>query len=323
MHCESWYFFISSQLKYKTTDLHRVNMASARSLVLILMASFGVLLWAVSVSSAHEHNHEHIASFEFIEKLGGCHKGQKNVTELHKLKAYLNKFGYACSKNHLHADDFDASLEAAIKAYQMNYQLTPSGVLDKETVQQMMMPRCGYPDTVNSTVQTASGMTKKNRSGSLHSVSHFSFFPGRPRWPLSQTHLRYAFLPSVPDWARQPVHNAFGQWDAGSRFTFQFVTDPNQADLRAGFYRQAPGGVLGYAYAPTNGRMNFDGAENWSRDPTRGAMHFETVAVHEIGHLLGLGHSSVQEAVMFSRIGFGVMKLLHENDRAGIRALYS
>ncbi|CAM8935324.1 unnamed protein product [Rhodiola kirilowii] len=309
---------------------------ASRSPVLILIASIVILLTVVRVS-AHatnsSHTHAHLGPFEFIEKLRGCHKGEKNVTQLHKLKAYLNRFGYTCSKNHLHDDDFDTSLEAAIKAYQLNYRLTPTGVLDKETVKQMMVPRCGFPDTVNRTVQLISGMTTTTKHpGSLRTVSHYSFFPNRPRWPLAQTNLRFAFLPSVPNSARQPIFNAFGQWDAGSRFTFQYVTDVNQADLRVGFFNgnhgdgsafDGPGGVLAHAFAPTNGRMHFDATERWSRDPTPGAMHLETVAVHEIGHLLGLGHSQVPEAVMFSGIAAGVNKLLHEDDRAGVRALYS
>uniref|UniRef100_A0A7N0VD19 Peptidase metallopeptidase domain-containing protein n=1 Tax=Kalanchoe fedtschenkoi TaxID=63787 RepID=A0A7N0VD19_KALFE len=303
-----------------------------RSLVFIL--SFAVWLSALSsIVSAHATHHGGVSPFGFIEKLGGCHRGEKNVTHLHKLKAYLNRFGYACTRDHSHDnDDFDASLEAAIKAYQMNYRLKPTGVLDKETVDQMMVPRCGYPDTVNRTVQQASGMMKKKSSGSLRTVSHYSFFPNRPRWPLSQTNLRFAFLPGVPDSARQPVFNAFGQWDVGSRFTFQYVTDSSQADLTVGFYSgdhgdgsgfDGPGGVLAHAFAPTNGRMHFDATENWSRDPTPGAFHLETVAVHEIGHLLGLGHSQVREAVMFSGIPTGVNKLLHADDREGVRVLYS
>uniref|UniRef100_A0A7N0T8M2 Peptidase metallopeptidase domain-containing protein n=1 Tax=Kalanchoe fedtschenkoi TaxID=63787 RepID=A0A7N0T8M2_KALFE len=311
-------------------------MVMARGIVLtLLMLSLAILLSGVSVS-AHATNsaeaHVGRAPFGFIEKLGGRHKGEKNVTDLRKLKAYLNRFGYPCSDDHSHDDEFDTSLEAAIKAYQMNYRLTPTGVLDKETVEKMMAPRCGYPDTVNRTVQLATGMMMKKQSGSLRTVSHYNFFPNQPRWPLSKTNLRYTFFSNLPDYARQPIANAFGQWEAATRFTFEYVTAVNQADLTIGFYSgehgdrnafDGPGGILAHAFAPTNGRMHFDETENWSTDPTPGAMHLETVAVHEIGHLLGLDHSQVEEAIMYATIAPGVSKVLQPDDKDGIRVLYS
>ncbi|KAL9680652.1 hypothetical protein QQ045_018537 [Rhodiola kirilowii] len=269
-------------------------------------------------------------AFAFIRGLVGCHKGEKNVTDLHKLKAYLEKFGYPGSKDQLGNDDFDDSLECAIKAYQLNYNLKPTGAMNPETALQMMVPRCGVPDIVNQTTLMASGM--KRRSLAFHSVTHYSFISGNPRWPASKTNLRFGFLSNLPSWARQPIFNAFGQWDAGSRFTFTYVTDLSQADLQVGFYSgdhgdgnpfDGPQEVVAHAFQPTIGRMHFDAAETWSVDPTPGAIHLETVAVHEIGHMLGLGHSQVQAAAMFSGVSPGTYKLLNEDDKEGVRALYA
>lgn len=290
------------------------------SLVLLLILCF--LGTQAITSNAHP-------PFDYIKTLKGCHKGDKNITHLHSLKSYLTKFGYTCSKTHLHDDYFDGSLEAAIKAYQINYHLKPTGFLNEETVSEMVKPRCGCPDIINRTLQQESGMYKYTKK--LHTVSHYSFFNGRPRWPLSRTNLRFAFLSNLPNYARQPIFNAFGQWDAGSRFTFQFVTNVNQADITVGFYHgdhgdgsafDGPGGVLAHAFAPTNGRMHFDATENWTIHPLQNAMHIETVAVHEIGHLLGLGHSTVRDAIMYPSIPYGVNKLLHADDREGVRVLY-
>ncbi|KAB1205326.1 Metalloendoproteinase 1 [Morella rubra] len=63
--------------------------------------------------------------------------------------------------------------------------------------------------------------------------------------------------------------------------------------------------------------------EQWSVGARPGAFDLETVALHEIGHLLGLGHSSVEGAIMFSSISQGVTKGLHADDIQGIKALYN
>lgn len=47
----------------------------------------------------------------------------------------------------------------------------------------------------------------------------------------------------------------------------------------------------------------------------------ETSALHEMGHLLGLGHSSDPDAVMFAYYS-GVRRKLNQNDVDGILALY-
>lgn len=292
-----------------------------------ILLSFVFLLLGLFAAQATSKDQP---AFGFIKNLVGCHKGEKNVTGLHKLKAYLERFGYPVSKDHLRDDDFDYSLECAIKAYQMNYRLKPTGTLDTTTALQMMVPRCGVPDNVNQTTRVASGL--RGRSLALRSVSHYSFISGNPRWPASKTNLRFGFLSNLPNWARQPLFNAFGQWDAGSRFTFTYVTDLSQADLQIGFYSgdhgdgapfDGPQGVVAHAFSPTRGRMHFDASETWSVNPTPGAIHLETVAVHEIGHMLGLGHSQVREAAMFSGVSPGTSKLLHADDKEGVRALYA
>uniref|UniRef100_A0A7N0RE86 Peptidase metallopeptidase domain-containing protein n=1 Tax=Kalanchoe fedtschenkoi TaxID=63787 RepID=A0A7N0RE86_KALFE len=294
------------------------------------MASMALLVMLCLLATQATSSQDHQPAFGFIKGLVGCHKGEKNVTDLHKLKAYLERFGYPVSKAHSGDDEFDDSLECAIRAYQLNYNLRPSGALSPETAAQMMMPRCGVPDVVNRTTQLASGM--KRRSLAFRAVSRYSFMSGNPRWPASKTNLRFGFLSNLPSWARQPIFNAFGQWDAGSRFTFQYVTDLSQADLQVGFYSgdhgdgapfDGPRGVVAHAVQPTGGRMHFDAAETWSVDPTPGALHLETVAVHEIGHMLGLGHSQVQAAAMYSGVAPGTYKLLHDDDREGVRALYA
>ena len=278
------------------------------------------------------------SAFEFIKDLQGCHKGDK-VKGVHKLKKYLQQFGYlsyshAKNKTHAHDDDFDYLVESAIKTYQTNYHLKATGSLDFETVAEMVKPRCGVADIVNGTSWMRSGKKRHHHHGhgSLHTVAHYSFFPGSPRWPASKTHLTYAFLSGTPSEARSPVSAAFGQWASSTHFTFAETQDQGSADLTIGFHRRnhgdgapfdGPGGTVAHAFAPTDGRFHYDFDETWAIGAVPNAFDLETVAVHEIGHLLGLGHSSVQDAIMFPSISHGVTKRLHEDDIQGINALYN
>ncbi|XP_047336531.1 metalloendoproteinase 3-MMP-like [Impatiens glandulifera] len=268
--------------------------------------------------------------FGFLKHLKGCHKGEK-VKGIKQLKNYLEKFGYVhydhSNKSHSGDDDFDNLLEAAVKTYQKNYHLRPTGVLDDETVSTMSMPRCGCPDIINGT----NTMERKHgrHLGSLRSVAHFTFFNGNPRWPAGKTHLTYGFQPGVTSQFSNIMARAYNKWAAVTHFTFSQV-DFNSADMKVGVHGResgddtfdGPGGVLAHAWAPTNGRAHYDVDENWVDGEAPDAFDLETVALHEIGHQLGLGHSEVQNAIMWSGIASGTRKGLHQDDIQGIKTLY-
>lgn len=55
----------------------------------------------------------------------------------------------------------------------------------------------------------------------------------------------------------------------------------------------------------------------------RREFHIETVAVHEVGHLLGLGHPPVNAAVMYAFSSFCNPLTLHADDIAGINCIYT
>ncbi|XP_058077104.1 metalloendoproteinase 2-MMP-like [Magnolia sinica] len=294
-----------------------------------------LLLLPLSIHSHSTQQHQ-----EPFKSLEGCHKGQ-TLKGLHTIKQYLGKFGYLPhhhrNKTGSGDDDmFDDSLESAIKTYQLNYHLNVTGILDGKTLQDMALPRCGVPDIVDGNSSMRSG--KKRHLGSMHhTVAHFRFFPSNPRWPPSKRQLTYGFLPGVQVIGAQDLRSicrsAFDRWARVSHFTFQETQDVNTADLKIGFYRgnhgdTAPfdgsGGILAHAFAPTDGRFHFDADERWATNPVAGAFDVESIAVHEIGHLLGLGHSSVREAIMFPTISPGVKKVnLHGDDVQGIQTLYN
>ncbi|XP_042041392.1 metalloendoproteinase 3-MMP-like [Salvia splendens] len=272
--------------------------------------------------------------FNFIKKLKGCQKGN-STKDIHELKAYLEKFGYFSYENNAHAmdDDFDDTLESAIKTYQKNYNIKPSGIVDDETISKTTTPRCGVPDIANSiNYMQPRDNNHESSSSNIHTVSHYSFFPRSPKWPSSKTYLTYRFISNVPTYARAPVARAFQKWYSVTQFSFEQVPTNQNSDLVIGFYRRdhrdgfpfdGPGGVLAHSFAPTNGRFHYDAEERWSVGSVPGSYDLETLALHEIGHLLGLEHSRVNEAIMFPTFSAGQVKNLHPDDIQGIRALYN
>ncbi|KAL3716823.1 hypothetical protein ACJRO7_008407 [Eucalyptus globulus] len=274
--------------------------------------------------------------FEFIEHLQGCHKGDK-VKGLQELKQYLEKFGYlnynqSNLQTNANDEDFDELLESAIKLYQLNYHLKVTGNLDSQTVAMMTMPRCGAADIVNGTSRMRSGKRgTRHGSSNFHTVGHFTFFDGNPKWPSSKYHLTYAFSSGTRDDVVGPVSRAFKTWASATQFTFSQSQNYESADIKIAFASRdhgdgapfdGPNGVIAHAFQPTVGMFHYDADEPWSAGPVSGSYNMETVALHEIGHLLGLGHSSVAEAIMYPTISPGVSKGLHGDDVQGIKTLY-
>ncbi|KAJ9563909.1 hypothetical protein OSB04_009069 [Centaurea solstitialis] len=313
---------------------------------------FLLLIISISISSttAFPHFFPNVSSIppEFLpnstsgawdafHKLSGCRSGQ-NVQGISKLKNYFHYFGYINNDSvNNYTDEFDDRLESAVKTYQLNFNLNATGELDEPTVNQILKPRCGVADIINGSSTMNSG---KASSMIGHTVAHYSFFPGMPRWSTRRRDLTYAFDPrnQLSDDVKRVFGNAFTRWSEWTPLTFTETNDYNSGDLKIGFYGgdhgdgEAFDGVLGKYVSSRVRSAERIVASRQRRDVDHrrcfrfripAAMDLESVAVHEIGHLLGLGHSSVEDAVMFPTISAGVRKVeLARDDVEGIQVLY-
>ncbi|KAK7381355.1 hypothetical protein VNO78_33991 [Psophocarpus tetragonolobus] len=255
-----------------------------------------------------------------LQKLEGVHKGQR-VKGVGELRGFLQHFGYLRKGNSLN-DSFDENVESALRHYQEFHHIPVSGEVDEETIKTMSLPRCGMPDIINDSNPNALSGAPEN----------YSFFPGSPRWTkwgLSYAHSSSASFNIALNVVRQAKSRAFQTWAQATNSRFRFTENARPpADIVYGFHRGAhgdglpfdgPGGVLAHAFAPENGRCHYDSDERWTTNG--GGTDMETVAVHEIGHLLGLHHSNEPNAVMFPTIQ-GIRRFLAQDDINGIRALY-
>ncbi|KAL3644535.1 hypothetical protein CASFOL_009715 [Castilleja foliolosa] len=307
-------------------------------IIFIITPNFTSANFFPNISSIPSSLIPNASIWDGFNKLAGCKKGQK-AAGLANLKKYFQLFGYLNNSNSNFTDDFDDDLESAVRTYQFNFNLNSTGQLDVPTLKRVVQPRCGNADIVNGSSTMHSGRPSSANS-TVGTVAHYSFFPNRPRWPPSRSDLTYAFLPQnqLSDVVRGVFSRAFERWSEATTLTFTETAAFDRADIRIGFYSGDHGdgepfdgvlGTLAHAFSPPAGRCHLDGDENWVIDgdflsgSPFSAVDLESVAVHEIGHLLGLGHSSVEEAIMYPTISSGIRKVeLANDDVMGIQELY-
>ncbi len=274
------------------------------------------------------------------ENAGQDHQGFPDVTRIEvglepgdqgegvdALQSYLEVLGFLDS----HAASrgtFDAATTDAVLSFQDYYNLSASGVIDEPTHRLIQSPRYdSLPDVA------ANGAVSDGYSAIR-------------AWPRPD--LTYAFNKYTPDLSQAAQRTAFQEalntWAAVTPLTFTEVGSISAADIVVSFESgdhgdpcvpasqcefDGPSGVLAHAfYPPPNGGSiagdaHFDEAETWTVTipiPS-GGIDLKTVAIHEFGHSLGLGHSNVTGAIMYAYYS-GAAHTLHPDDVAGIQALY-
>ncbi|MFW9788642.1 MAG: matrixin family metalloprotease [Candidatus Thorarchaeota archaeon] len=256
----------------------------------------------------------------------GLKTGDKG-DEVGRLQGYLKKFGYIRPDEvapfgvkvdlekaieEPEPKDFDNKTEIALKEFQRFNSLPVTGILDKPTINLMLKPRCGLPDFLVSEGQVDDYV-----------------YSGR-KW--DKLALTYRFLNYTPDLAqsvvRRAVLDAFNQWASESCVSFSEVKSGGDISLSwesgdhgDGSAFDGPGGVLAHAFYPQDGRLHFDEDELWTDDDPPTGFDLVTVALHELGHILGLSHSTDTQAVMYAYYS-GKRRTLRTDDKNGIQSIY-
>ncbi|KAK9757805.1 hypothetical protein RND81_01G187100 [Saponaria officinalis] len=294
-------------------------------------------------SQNQDHKHPHV--WHKFNKLINAKKGNR-IEGIVDLKRYFHHFGYY---HHVFpsynltetpfTNVFDDHLERVVTRYQKTFGLPSTGALDPSTLSLIMSPRCGVPDHKIINLKN----TNKRPSSSLHETRHYLYFPGQPRWTREiPINLSYAFSREdmINYLSMQDIKGAFQRsflkWASIIPVNFYETMDYDIADIKIGFYSGDHGdgeafdgvlGVLAHAFSPENGRFHLDADETWAVDfDTQGsklAIDLESVALHEIGHLLGLAHSTTEESVMYPSLKPREKKSkLRFDDIEGVQNLY-
>jgi len=211
-----------------------------------------------------------------------------------------------------------SSISKAVRDMQSFNGLVVTGRVDGATSDAMQQFRCGLGDV-----------------GILWAVS----------CPWGSDTMRYAFDGITSDLnaelAKAAVRRAFDTYATVLAITFQEVSKANSPDV---VVHWVTGSDSDFSFSSTDtahadfppecrrlkketySPLHFKDCEDcchWT-DASEGGRHdIESVALHEIGHLLGLKHSRFRDAVMFSELPIGSRKrVLHADDLQGLRELY-
>ncbi|KAF8385239.1 hypothetical protein PRIPAC_74381 [Pristionchus pacificus] len=210
----------------------------------------------------------------------------------HAALDYLQTFGYL-QPDRLTADgsseeeiDTEIKQETAVRNFQSMAGLLQTGELDDATLEKMSHPRCGVPD--------------------FAALSYNSDYDEDTRIKWSKNYITYSIQNYWPglseDEIRKVMWDAFQVWErvVPLKFAEEY---PGHGDIKIKFGRKehggcssfdGKGGALAHAFFPETGMLHFDSDENWIRmkdgvvSSDFSQTDFFSVAIHEIGHVIGL-----------------------------------
>lgn len=255
-----------------------------------------------------------IREVPFDLKVGEEHEG------IGQVKKYLKCYGYYDDDASTSDNKLDTQTQTAIKKFQEWFGLDQTGSMDGPTKAAITRPRCALSGGNPLAADTMGPWPKKS--------------------------LTYAFGPTsvdlAPNVCKNAVRRAFQTWvNAGVGLNFQEVSRGVAHDIYIDWRKARDpdlsmvGPTLAHADFPpphsiiaTGGPplpLHFDDSENlWVDAAVAGAYDIETVALHEIGHCLGLLHSNVRGAVMSPTVSDNkLLRSLTDDDNSGIQSLYA
>jgi hypothetical protein len=243
------------------------------------------------------------------------------------LAGFLSFHGYG---------SFSLQDRSALRHFQERHGLAATGNLNAVTCCLLNARRCVHPENTPTSEEEerrrdASGFQAIRLSSAVAGRPEPQLYfdstvdPGSHQYEIlrgrgSGRNLAYAFAGGPPAAlgaaGLEAVRRAFASWDAAHVVSLREAANASESEIRVlwtpgpsadpasidPFY--GPGGYVAVGYYPypqygeLAGDLHFDSSEAWTTGPST-TLDVETVAVHEIGHCLGIGHSRLQASAMW------------------------
>ncbi|CAF0907918.1 unnamed protein product, partial [Didymodactylos carnosus] len=228
---------------------------------------------------------------------------------------YLQRFGYS-SCNASSPVQCSENFTSMLTEFQRYFGLNMTGVADKETQAIMNLPRCSAVDKPNVNILQGSSNRKWSRLSLTYRLESHAHFQ----------QISYANQISI-------VQDAFNEWSKHTPLSFEMVCNTCSSDIVLQFVEGDHGdGVpfdektIAHAFLPTDGRIHFDSQDTWTglyNSSSKTVINLFLIAMHEIGHALGLEHVKDRQSIMFPTYQLKQRSdVLTFVDQQSIQALY-
>ena len=244
-----------------------------------------------------------------------------------QIQEYLTRYGYLANNDSFELGTFDERTKLALQLFQDFNGLEATGEINTETLEQFEQARFDDHPDVGEFATVGRSWPYTDLTYGLRPCSGYTGCDGTVYTPdLTNAEVEWAVAQALDLWASvTPL-----------TFTQTSIISASNPDIIIEFMLDTFDGQFGVLarawYPPTtgfppsaiSGDSQIDDAEIWTinlTNPPASSFDLVTVAAHEFGHSLGLGHSSVEGSIMAAFYG-GAQRFLHADDVAGIQSLY-
>ncbi|XP_023245899.1 matrix metalloproteinase-2-like [Copidosoma floridanum] len=280
------------------TSYQRVNFIVQTKMMVLLLAMALAMGHAVPVSNTSNEVEKHLQRFGYLTKNNTGIVSSKTENEI-KEEKHLQRFGYLTKNNTgIVSSKTENEIKEALPKLQKFGGVVPTKVVDGPTLKSIESRRCGVD------VNYGSDNNKKVRE------KRFSI---QAKW--NKLTLTWSVKKPIPkglkyDEVRREMQRALNVWAKHSKLVFVEKINTDKVDIVMSFKRKAhgdldfdgKGNLLAHTFLPAHGSniggdIHFDADEDWTVKNTKigSKTHLFSTAVHEIGHSLGLGHTSTND----------------------------